>query len=53
MDVFRRGDWEAGLDEIEKLLASVVDPEQCERLADVAFQVAAFGPNELNLRSFV
>ena len=51
MDVFRRGDWEAGLDEVEKLLASVVDPEQCERMADVAFQVAAFGPNELNLRS--
>ncbi|GAA5508413.1 TIR domain-containing protein [Novipirellula caenicola] len=51
MDVFRRSDWEAGLGEVENLANSDVNTEQAERMADIAFQVAAFGPDELKLRS--
>lgn len=46
MDVFRLSDYVSGLDHAEQLAARNPSDKQKERLADIVFQTASFGPDE-------
>ncbi|HBJ35986.1 MAG TPA: hypothetical protein DDZ51_14810 [Planctomycetaceae bacterium] len=51
MEVFRLEEWETGLAHAEQLSKTGITTNQSERLADIAFQVAAFAPEEYRSRS--